>query len=154
MFFASGRHSEFRPLVVGRRKELQRRRKAQKLSVMFSWNSQRRPVPTTYPANRGSTVVAQTVQGSIRAPVHSRAQHLQSFLNDPTLKRSTRKVQGPVGKTQYRNYGDVGCPTYHDLYVRLLMPCSFQMIHMIQCFRQPKEMRWFFGYICRLRRQR
>lgn len=56
---------------------------------MFSWSSsQRRPSTSTYPAQR----VAQTVQGSIRPPEHSRSQHIQSYLNDETLKRSTRKV--------------------------------------------------------------
>jgi hypothetical protein len=60
---------------------------------MFSWSSgvTRRPsgsTTSTYPAQR----VAQTVEGSIRPPEYSRSQHIQSYLTDETLKKSTRKV--------------------------------------------------------------
>jgi len=59
---------------------------------MFSWSSARqRPPGTGYPASR-LTPVAQTVQGSIRPPEYTRSQHLESYLNDDTLKRSTRRV--------------------------------------------------------------
>ena len=43
-------------------------------------------------SSTGEPVVAQTIQGSIRAPEYTRAKHLESYLNDPTLQRSTRKV--------------------------------------------------------------
>lgn len=59
-------------------------------TTMFSWNSKRPSSTTTstYPAQR----VATTVQGSIRPPEYTRSQHIDSYLNDETLKRSTRKV--------------------------------------------------------------
>jgi hypothetical protein len=61
---------------------------------MFSWSTDRpKPTGPTYPANRStSTPVAQIVQGSIRPPELTRAQHLESYLNDDVLKKSTRRV--------------------------------------------------------------
>lgn len=46
-----------------------------------------------YPGRRSSKYTATAVEGTIRAPTdYTRAQHLQSFLEDSTLKRSTRRV--------------------------------------------------------------
>ena len=86
---------------------------------MFGWSNNSSSSTTTarsatYPGRRaGSTSggAARAVEGSIRPPSSSsasssmstanggsngesytRAQHLQSFLDDPTLKRSTRRV--------------------------------------------------------------
>lgn len=62
---------------------------------MFSWSSAatRRPPTTDYPGSRTSpAVVAQTIGGSIRPPDITRAQHLESYLQDDHLKRSTRRV--------------------------------------------------------------
>lgn len=72
---------------------------------MFQWNSNSGSSsngsnPTTnrmrYPGQR-TTVTAQSIQGTIRAPSeYTHAQHLDSYLQDETLKRSTRVV--PPGK--------------------------------------------------------
>lgn len=63
-------------------------------AIMFSWSTARpkgNATSTTYPGSR-VTPVAQTVQGSIRPPEYTRLQHLESYLNDDVLKRSTRRV--------------------------------------------------------------
>ena len=62
---------------------------------MFSWStpSSRGTGPQPgYPGARTSNVVAQPIVGSIRPPEYSRAQHIESYLNDNTLKKSTRRV--------------------------------------------------------------
>ena len=68
-------------------------------SIMFSWSSQSRGTPSPgYPGSRTHTPPrAQAISGSIRPPEHTRAQHIESYLNDDTLKRSTRRVS--AGKT-------------------------------------------------------
>mmetsp|Transcript_33124 Transcript_33124/g.54690 ORF Transcript_33124/g.54690 Transcript_33124/m.54690 type:complete len:389 (-) Transcript_33124:318-1484(-) len=59
---------------------------------MFSWSStSRKGGGRGYPA-ANNTPVAQTIQGTIRPPEFSRQQHLESYRNDATLQRSTRKV--------------------------------------------------------------
>lgn len=63
---------------------------------MFSWSSTSRKGGTGgrsgYPAANRTPAVAQTIQGTIRPPEFSRQQHLDSYRNDTTLQRSTRKV--------------------------------------------------------------
>ncbi|VEU37442.1 unnamed protein product [Pseudo-nitzschia multistriata] len=68
---------------------------------MFSWSNNNSTstskVGSTYPGrrlqqNRASASAATPIQGSIRPPTHTRAQHLKSYLEDPTLQRSTRRV--------------------------------------------------------------
>jgi len=72
---------------------------------MFSWSSANRAERSTprgtpnagYPGTRtppsnSSPVRAQAINGSIRPPDLTRAQHIESYLNDETLKRSTRRV--------------------------------------------------------------
>jgi len=64
---------------------------------MFSWStSATRSQPSPgYPGARTSSRSpqrAQIISGSIRPPEVSRAQHIESYLNDDTLKRSTRRV--------------------------------------------------------------
>ena len=53
---------------------------------MFQWSSNRRGASTA-------------IQGSIRPPEHSRVQHLDSYLKDATLQRSTRRV--PPGESNH-----------------------------------------------------
>jgi hypothetical protein len=66
---------------------------------MFQWNSNNSAATTNrmrYPGQR-TTVTAQSIQGTIRPPSeYTHAQHLDSYLQDETLKRSTRVV--PPGK--------------------------------------------------------
>lgn len=68
---------------------------------MFSWsnnnnNSSTSRTNSTYPGRRGAA--ATLIQGSIRPPSsssqqqHTRKQHLTSYIEDPTLQRSTRRV--------------------------------------------------------------
>jgi len=71
---------------------------------MFSWSNNNSTstskAKSTYPGrrlqqNRASASAATTIQGSIRPPSsssHTRAQHLKSYVEDPTLQRSTRRV--------------------------------------------------------------
>jgi len=72
---------------------------------MFSWSNNTSTstsrAKSTYPGrrlqqNRASAAAAATpIQGSIRPPSsssHARAQHLTSYIEDPTLQRSTRRV--------------------------------------------------------------
>lgn len=76
---------------------------------MFSWsnnnNSSTSKVSSSYPGRRlqaqrvsaTSTAAATPIQGTIRPPSnankqHTRAQHLNSYIEDPTLQRSTRRV--------------------------------------------------------------
>ena len=70
--------------------------------TMFSWSTDRpNPTGSIYPASRStSTPLAQIVQGSIRPPELTRAQHLQSFLNDDVLKKSTRRVSTGNGRAR------------------------------------------------------
>lgn len=73
------------------------------------WNNNNTKSPTTSPLPPGqrrnsettssTTFVAPAIRGSIRPPSlqqgqqqHTRQEHLESYLNDETLKRSTRKV--------------------------------------------------------------
>ena len=66
-------------------------------TAMFQWSTNRRRTSeSTYPANRTGNVVTG-IQGTIRPPEkYTRVQHLESYLNDATLKRSTRRI--PPGK--------------------------------------------------------
>ena len=67
---------------------------------MFSWsnnnnNSSTSRTNSTYPGRRGAA--ATSIEGSIRPPSsshqhHTRKQHLTSYIEDPTLQKSTRKV--------------------------------------------------------------
>mmetsp|Transcript_17996 Transcript_17996/g.27863 ORF Transcript_17996/g.27863 Transcript_17996/m.27863 type:complete len:385 (+) Transcript_17996:49-1203(+) len=60
---------------------------------MFSWSSSSTSTKNTYPGRRTGHKHATAIQGTIRAPKeYSRAQHLQSYLEDSTLQRSTRRV--------------------------------------------------------------
>jgi hypothetical protein len=79
--------------------------------IMFSWSakpkrgsgSDSHTQTGSYPGNRSQSQSqssnsnsyshAPTIQGSIRGPSSfTRAQHLEAYLNDETLKRSTRRV--------------------------------------------------------------
>jgi hypothetical protein len=65
---------------------------------MFSWSNNNNDGgrrSRAYPGHRASSAAAaQPIEGSIRPPdsQYSRAQHLSSYLEDPTLSRSTRRV--------------------------------------------------------------
>jgi len=65
---------------------------------MFSWGNsgkgRRSSQSSSYPGTRVDSTppVAQTIPGSIRPPAFTRQQHLDSYLNDATLKASTRRV--------------------------------------------------------------
>lgn len=75
-----------------------------KTFTMFSWSNNNttsvsRRASSTYPGRRlqqnraAASAAATPIQGSIRPPsTHTRAQHLKSFVEDPTLQRSTRRV--------------------------------------------------------------
>lgn len=84
---------------------------------MFSWSSTKQyPGTRRTPAN--PNVVAQPVQGTIRPPEHTRAKHLESFLGDSVLKRSTRRVS-----RDDTTYDTVFQTTNgHTLIVRIHMP--------------------------------
>lgn len=77
---------------------------------MFSWSSASRSTPPApgYPGTRtannnsSSPLVAQPISGSIRPPEYTRAQHIESYLNDDTLKRSTRRVSAGTSKVYGR----------------------------------------------------
>jgi len=66
--------------------------------TMFSWSqtaTKRQSSASQYPGRRSSNGVhAPVVEGSIRPPNKdlTRAQHLESYLEDATLQRSTRRV--------------------------------------------------------------
>jgi hypothetical protein len=70
---------------------------------MFQWSANRRRTDSgsgtgAYPAMR-AVMAASSIQGSIRPPAGAtREQHLDSYLNDATLKRSTRRI--PPGKVK------------------------------------------------------
>lgn len=57
---------------------------------MFSWGANRRENETS--TSTPTTTTATAIQGSIRPPDYTRQQHLDSYLNDEMLKRSTRRV--------------------------------------------------------------
>jgi len=68
---------------------------------MFSWsNNTTSKAKSTYPGRRlqqqrTSALAATPILGSIRPPSsssHTRAEHLKSYTDDPTLQRSTRRV--------------------------------------------------------------
>lgn len=101
-------------------------------SVMFSWSGNNSSSTTTtrnqYPGRRASRSnntheVAMPVEGSIRPPngeSYSRAQHLQSYVEDPTLKRSTRRVS--TGKLVYALY----VRTIHPEHTLVCRPTFFE----------------------------
>eukprot|EP00978_Attheya_sp_CCMP212_P026344 scaffold86484_cov45-Attheya_sp.AAC.1 len=68
---------------------------------MFSWSSGgRKAAPAPYPAQRNGTTTTTTATNNAIPPVptyrsvkHSRHKHIQSYLTDPTLKPSTRRVR-------------------------------------------------------------
>ncbi|CAB9499002.1 Modifier of rudimentary (Mod(r)) protein [Seminavis robusta] len=73
----------------------QQSRTPQPSITMFSWSTPAgRGTPNAgYPgARNASPVRATAINGTIRAPEFTRAQHIESYLNDGTLKRSTRQV--------------------------------------------------------------
>jgi len=71
---------------------------------MFSWSNNTTTstsrAKSSYPGrrlqqNRADAAAATPIEGSIRPPSsssHTRAQHLKSYIEDPTLQRSTRRV--------------------------------------------------------------
>jgi hypothetical protein len=76
---------------------------------MFSWSNNDKSsttsarVNSSYPGRRlqaqrasATSTTATPIQGSIRPPSnqqpHTRKQHLTSYIEDPTLQRSTRRV--------------------------------------------------------------
>lgn len=74
-----------------------------KTATMFSWsnnnnNSSKSRTKSTYPGRRSQQ--SRAAVGSVRAPSSiSRAQHLTSYIEDPTLKRSTRRVSSGTFST-------------------------------------------------------
>ena len=73
-----------------------------KTAAMFSWsnnnNSSTSRTKSTYPGRRSQQ--SRAAVGSVRAPSSiSRAQHLTSYIEDPTLKRSTRRVSSGTFST-------------------------------------------------------
>ena len=80
---------------------------------MFSWSNNTSTstsrVSSTYPGRRlqqqraaVAAGAATPIQGSIRPPSsssHTRAQHLTSYIEDPTLQRSTRRVSSGTNST-------------------------------------------------------
>lgn len=63
--------------------------------TMFSWSQTSTKRNTQYPGRRQANAVttATALEGSIRPPsTLTRAQHLESYLQDSTLSRSTRRV--------------------------------------------------------------
>jgi hypothetical protein len=101
-------------------------------TTMFFWSKQTPSATTsTYPAHR----VATTVQGSIRPPEYTRSQHIDSYLNDETLKRSTRKAA--VAKC--RQVG-TRTRTKHDSFTPIsrILSLDDSTYCMIQSFRQPQ----------------
>ena len=80
--------------------------------AMFSWSNNTSTstsrAKSTYPGrrlqqNRAAAAAATPIQGSIRPPSsssHTRAQHLTSYIEDPALQRSTRRVSSGTNSTQ------------------------------------------------------
>ena len=83
---------------------------------MFSWSNNTSTstsrAKSTYPGrrlqqNRAAAAAATPIQGSIRPPSsgsHTRAQHLTSYIEDPTLQRSTRRVSSGTFSTYILNH--------------------------------------------------
>ncbi|GKY94100.1 hypothetical protein MPSEU_000376400 [Mayamaea pseudoterrestris] len=99
---------------------------------MFSWsNNSATSNTTTRPQAAASSGIFPAVRGSIRPPEYSRQQHLESFLEDETLKRSTRKVS-----TDDSTYDTVfQTVSGATLILRILMP---PLVHPNAPIRRPQ----------------
>jgi hypothetical protein len=90
---------------------------------MFSWSNNDKSstssarVNSSYPGRRlqaqrasATSTTAISIEGSIRPPSnqqpHTRKQHLTSYIEDPTLQRSTRRVSSGMyySVVNYLNY--------------------------------------------------
>jgi hypothetical protein len=97
-------------------------------------NNAKSPTTSPSPGQRrtsanlsSSTFIAPTIRGSIRAPSSSqqqytRQEHLDSYLNDETLKRSTRKVSDGAFYLLNLTY----CPLF-DIYLHFVVYLSIAL---------------------------
>lgn len=91
---------------------------------MFQWSNKRSSGSSAnsgYPGSRTAT----TIQGSIRPPTITRKEHIDSYLLDTNLKKSTRKVS--KGMYEY---------TFLDIFVQ-----SFQQTNITVLLRKKMTLR-------------